>query len=62
MPTGALAVMNWIPTVLSAKIFRLSLTPNATFAHYGAAAIVTTACTLFLLGLVVWIVQRRDRG
>jgi ABC-type Na+ efflux pump permease subunit len=62
VPTGAVAVMNWIPTVLIAKIFRLSLTPNATFAHYGAAAIVATACTLFLLGLVVWIVQRRDRG
>lgn len=62
VPTGAVAVMNWIPTVLIAKIFRLSLTPNATFAHYGPAAIVATACTLCLLGLVVWIVQRRDRG
>lgn len=62
IPSGALAVMNWIPTVLIAKIFRLSLTPDATFAHYGAALAVTLAVTLALFALVVWVVRRQDRG
>lgn len=62
VPSGAIAVMNWIPTVLIAKIFRLSLTPNATFAHYGAALTVTLVSTLVLLALVVWVVRRQDRG
>lgn len=62
VPSGAIAVMNWIPTVLIAKIFRLSLTPNATFTHYGAALAVTTVSTLALLALVVWVVRRQDRG
>lgn len=61
VPSGAIAVMNWIPTVLIAKIFRLSLTPNATFSHCGAALAVTLASTLALLALVVWVVQRQDR-
>jgi ABC-2 type transport system permease protein len=62
VPEGAIAVMNWIPTVLMAQIFRLSLTPNATFAHYGAALAVVAASTLALLALVVWVVRRQDRG
>jgi ABC-2 type transport system permease protein len=62
VPSGAIAVMNWIPTVLIAKIFRLSLTPNATFADYGAALAVVVASTLLLLALVVWIVRRQDRS
>lgn len=61
VPSGAVAVMNWIPTVLVAKIFRLSLTSNATLAHYGIEAIVVSAWTLVLLALVVWVVQRHDR-
>lgn len=61
VPSGAIAVMNWIPTVLLAKIFRLSLTPNATVAHYGAALAVTIAATMALLALVVWVVRRQDR-
>ncbi len=61
VPSGVVSVLNWIPTVLMAKIFRLSLTPNATFAHYGAALIVSAAATLALFGLVVWVVQRQDR-
>lgn len=62
VPRGAIAVMNWIPTVLIAQIFRLSLTPDATFAHYGAALAVVIASTLALLALVVWVVRRQDRG
>lgn len=62
VPSGAVAIMNWIPTVLVAKIFRLSLTPNATFVHYGPALVVTASATLALLALVVWVVRRRDRG
>lgn len=62
VPTGAIAVMKWIPTVLIAKIFRLSLTPNASFTQFGAALAVTTVSTLGLLALVVWVVRRRDRG
>lgn len=61
VPTGAIAVMNWIPTVLVAKIFRLSLTPNATFAHYAAELAVLVIATLLLLGLVVVLVRRQDR-
>ena len=61
VPTGAIAVMNWIPTVLVAKIFRLSLTPNATFAHYAAELAVLVLSTLLLLGLVVVLVRRQDR-
>ncbi|MCA9969226.1 MAG: ABC transporter permease [Anaerolineales bacterium] len=60
VPTGVIAVLNWIPTVLVAKIFRLALTPNATFAHYGAALAVTALTTLALLGLVVWAVRRQE--
>jgi len=62
VPEGAIAVMNWIPTVLIAQIFRLSLTSNATLAHYGAALAVVAASTLALLALVVWVVRRQDRG
>ncbi len=61
VPTGAIAVMNWIPTVLVAKIFRLSLTPNATFANYGLELAVTAVSILALLAGVVWMVQRQDR-
>lgn len=61
IPPGVVGVLNWIPTVLMAKIFRLSLTPNATFAHYGAALAVTVVSTLALFALVAWIVQRQDR-
>lgn len=62
VPTGAIAVMNWIPTVLVAKLFRLSLTPNAAFVHYGAGLAVIIASALALYALVVWVVRRRDRG
>jgi ABC-2 type transport system permease protein len=62
VPSGAIAVMNWIPTVLIAKIFRLSLTPNATFTHYGAALAVTLITTLALFALLVRAVGRADRG
>lgn len=62
VPSGAVAVMNWIPTVLIAQIFRLSLTPNATLARYGLALVVTLATTLLLFVLVVWVVRRQDRG
>lgn len=62
VPEGAIAIMNWIPTVLVAQIFRLSLTPNAAFTHYGAAMAVIAASTLALLALVVWVVRRQDRG
>ncbi len=62
VPTGAIAVMNWFPTVLVAQMFRLALTPNASFAHYGAALAVTLAATLLLLALVVWALRRQDRG
>lgn len=62
VPEGAIAVMNWIPTVLIAQVFRLSLTPNATFAHYGAALVVIVVSTLALLAWVVWVLRRRDRG
>lgn len=61
VPTGAIAVMNWIPTVLVAKIFRLSLTPNAAFTHYGMALAALVASILLLLALVVWVVRRQDR-
>ncbi|MGD8857902.1 MAG: ABC transporter permease [Chloroflexota bacterium] len=61
VPSGAIAVMNWIPTVLIARIFRLSLTPNATLSHYGPAVLVVGLATLALLGLVVWVVRRADR-
>lgn len=61
VPTGAIAVMNWIPTVLLAKIFRMALTPNATLTHYGAELAVVTVSILVLLGLVVWAVRRQDR-
>lgn len=61
VPSGVIAVMNWIPTVLVAKIFRLSLTPNAGFAHYGAALAVAAASILVLLALVVWLVRRQGR-
>lgn len=62
VPSGAVAVMNWIPTVLIAKIFRLSLTPNAAFGHYGPALLVTATATLALFVLVVGVVRRQDRG
>jgi len=62
VPSGAVAVLNWIPTVLIAKIFRLSLTPNASLAHFGAPLAVTLASTLLLLALVVWVVRRQDRA
>lgn len=62
VPSGAIAVMNWIPTVLIAKIFRLSLTPDATLAHYGPALAVVVASTLALLALVVWVLRQQDRG
>ncbi len=61
VPRGAIAVMNWIPTVLVAKIFRLSLTPNATFANYGLELAVVVGSTLALLALVVLMVRRQDR-
>jgi ABC-type transport system involved in multi-copper enzyme maturation permease subunit len=61
VPQGAMAIMNWIPTVLIAKIFRLSLTPNATIAHYGVEVAIVVASTLALLGIVVAIVRRRER-
>lgn len=61
VPTGAIAVMNWIPTVLVAKVFRLSLTPNATLAHFGPAVAVLIAASLILYALVVWAVRRQDR-
>lgn len=60
VPARAIAVMNWIPTVLVAQIFRLSFTPNAAFTHYGAALVVTLAATLVLLALVVWVLRRQD--
>lgn len=62
VPSGAVAVMNWIPTVLLAKIFRLSLTPNATVAHYAVETAVVLATTLVLFALVVWVVRRQDRA
>ena len=62
VPSGAIAVMNWLPTVLLAKIFRLSLTPNATIANYGAGLVVVTASILLLLALEVWVVRQQDRG
>lgn len=61
VPSGAVAVMNWIPTVLVAKIFRLSLTPNVNFAHYGLELTVLAASILAMLALVVWMVRRQDR-
>lgn len=62
VPDGAIAVMNWIPTVLVAQMFRLSLTPNAAFHHYGAALGVLLATILLLLALEVWLVRRQDQG
>lgn len=61
VPSGVVAVMNWIPTVLLAKIFRLSLTPNATVAHYGLAAFGAAGASLLLLIFVVAIVRRQSR-
>jgi len=61
VPAGAIAVMNWIPTVLITRTFRLSMTPNATLSHYGPAVLVVGLATLALLGLVVWVVRRTDR-
>lgn len=62
VPDGAIAVMNWIPTVLIAQLFRLSLTPNAALGHYGAAVAVIIISILALFVLVVWSVRRQDRG
>lgn len=62
VPTGAVAVMNWIPSVLVTKIFRLSLTPNANFSHFGIETIVTLVSILLLLALVILVIQRLDRG
>ena len=56
-----IAVMNWIPTVLVAKMFRLSLTPNVQFHHYAAALAVLVSTILLLLGLEVWLVRRQDQ-
>lgn len=61
VPAGAIAVMKWIPSVLVADIFRLSLTPNATLSHYGLPAFIILAATLALLALVAWVVRRMDR-
>jgi ABC-2 type transport system permease protein len=61
VPSGAVAFMNWIPTVLIARTFRLSMTPNATLSNYGLPVLITSAVTLALLGLVVWVVRRADR-
>lgn len=61
VPSGAVAVMKWIPSVLIAKIFRLSLTPNATPANYGIETAVTAAWIIALLALVVWVVRRQNR-
>jgi ABC-2 type transport system permease protein len=61
VPDGAIAVMEWIPTVLIATIFRLSLTPNVTFAHYGLPLLVVVASILMAFGLVVQLVRRQDR-
>lgn len=58
VPAGAVAVMNWIPTVMLAKLFRLSLTPNVTLAHITLPLTVIAACTLLLLALVTWRVNR----
>lgn len=61
VPTGAITIMNWIPSVLVARIFRLSLTPNANLGHYGPALLVIAAVTLALLAGVAWLVRRTDR-
>lgn len=62
VPEGAVAVMSWVPTVLIAYVYRLSLTPNASPAHYGVAVAVCAAATLLLLALVVDRVHRQDRA
>jgi len=60
VPTGVVAVLNWIPTVLVAKIFRFSLTPNAVFAHYGVPLAVIIVFTLALFALLVGVVRRQS--
>ena len=62
VPDGAIAVMNWIPTVLVAQMFRLSLTPNVALHHYAAALAVLVGTILLLLVLLVWVVRRQDQG
>jgi branched-subunit amino acid ABC-type transport system permease component len=52
--------MEWIPSVLVGRIFRLSLTPNASLGHYGPASLVIIAVTLALLAGVAWLVRRTD--
>jgi len=60
VPNAAISAMRWVPTVLLAQVFQLSLTPNATFTHYGTAALMGLAATLALLALVVVVVRRLD--
>lgn len=62
VPSGIVSIIKWIPTVLVAEIFRLSLTPNATLAHYALPALIVAVITLALLALVGWVVRRADRG
>ena len=61
VPEAAVAVMEWIPTVLIATIFRLSLTPNVTISHYGLPLLIVVACILAVFALVVHVVRRQDR-
>ena len=61
VPDGAVAVMEWIPTVLIATLFRLSLTPNVTISHYGLPLLVVVVSILVAFTLVVQLVRRQDR-
>lgn len=61
VPTGIVSVIRWIPTVQLARLFRLSMTPDASLTHYGTPVLVILGTTMALLALVAWIIRREDR-
>jgi ABC-2 type transport system permease protein len=59
-PESVNAVLNWIPTVALAEVFRLSAQGSAPLSQYGPKLAFVTASAVAVLAAVAWVVRRSD--
>jgi ABC-type polysaccharide/polyol phosphate export permease len=61
IPDAVIAVLQWVPTVAMAKVFRVSFTEHALLGSYGLELALVLGSALALFALVGWMVRRSDR-
>ena len=60
LPETVITILNWIPTVALARVFRLSLLDSTSISQYGPDLAFVAGSGVLILAIVAWVVRRSE--